>query len=144
MPLPKPEEGWLDIDGTRADQAPADRSYFLQWVRDDGLVHGTWMAEKGQVPPFPTRGGGTASNPHVAGGHGKAGKVLLISGLATGVVGGGSMIGAAVLKEQYLNSTVLTKQQPGRYWANQALGFGGIGLGVVGAGLTGVSLAVGF
>ncbi|MEQ1570393.1 MAG: hypothetical protein ABMA64_32460, partial [Myxococcota bacterium] len=54
VPLPRPEEGWLVVDGTRDDQAPADRGYLLQWVRDDGLPHATYLVEKGQIPTYPT------------------------------------------------------------------------------------------
>lgn len=53
MVLPAPSEGWIEVDGVRADRAPADRVYALQWMRADGSVHGTWIVAEGAIPAYP-------------------------------------------------------------------------------------------
>jgi hypothetical protein len=144
-PLPAPRDGWLQVDGTRADTAPADRGYFLQWVGDDGVVHGTWLVDAGATPLYPTAGRTEGPDDGGGGGGGASvGRLLLVSGIAATVVGLGGIAGAAVTEARFKRSTQPSSELGGLVATNQVLGFGGIGLGVAGAGLIGASFAVGF
>jgi hypothetical protein len=142
LELPRPTEGYLQIDGTRSEEVPADRGYFAQWLSDEGEVRSSWLVAKGQIPPYPTRGGG-GPDP-VRGDKPMPGKALLIAGLASGLVGVGSMVGAEVLEGNFENSRKRSTQLGSTITLNRTLGYGGIGLGAAGVGLMGVSFAVGF
>jgi hypothetical protein len=142
LELPRPTEGYLHVDGARAEEAPADRGYFAQWLSDEGEIRSSWMVAKGQIPPYAQKGGG--SEPNGGGEKAKPGKALLIAGLASGLVGVGSMVGAGVLENSFDNSRQRSGQLGSTIALNRTLGYGGIGLGAAGVGLMGVSFAVGF
>ncbi|MEZ4234932.1 MAG: hypothetical protein R3F59_01955 [Myxococcota bacterium] len=142
LDLPAPTDGDLRVDGVPGETAPADRGYFVQWLEDDA-VRGTWLVSEGGHPGYPTRGdfelpddpgGPKAHHP----------KPLLVTGLATGALAAGGVVGAALLRSSFLDSDAPSSQLRGQIAANRALGYGGIGLGVVSLGLVGTSIAVEF
>lgn len=142
MDLPEPNVGYLMIDGTRSEIVPADRSYFAQWLNDEGQVRSSWFMTKGEIPPYPVR---SSDKGPTGGGDGRSpGVPLLIAGLATSLVSVGSMVGAEVVEDRFDRSKKRSNQLDGLVTTNRTLAYGGIGLGVAGVGLLGVSLAVGF
>lgn len=134
--LPPPSEGWVDIDGIKAQQAPVDRGFFLQWVGSAGDVRGTWLLSETDAIPYPM------GAPVVV--REKSGRGLLVTGIVGTVLGAGAIAGAAVMANEFEQSTEPSSELDGLVTANRVLGYGGIGLGVAGLGLVGASFAVGF
>ncbi len=52
-PLPASAEGWLQVDGRRATDAPAAEPYLLQWVQASGAVGLTEVVVPPSVPAYP-------------------------------------------------------------------------------------------
>lgn len=142
--LPKPDQGYLNIDGARSDVAPKDRAYFAQWLNDDGSIRSSWFMGKGLLPPYPTRSSEKGDKGEKVGGGGKPGVPILVAGIAASLLSVGSMVGAEVTEDQFEGSKKRSEQLGGLITANRTLAYGGIGLGAAGIGLVGVSFAVGF
>ena len=54
--LPPPAEGWLNVDGKRADVAPAGRPFLLQWFNEAGEVELTgWVPVGSPLPGYTQR-----------------------------------------------------------------------------------------
>ena len=58
-PLRAPRQGWVQVDGQRAEQAPADRPWVFQHFSEDGQVLGTSLVPVGgETPAYPSRSRG--------------------------------------------------------------------------------------
>ncbi|MCB9676317.1 MAG: hypothetical protein H6737_14435 [Alphaproteobacteria bacterium] len=126
--LAAPADGWLQVDGTRAGDAPDGRPWVLQRFDPSGVVVSTHrIATGGAVPTYPVR----AIEPVRKGPR----TVLLAAGLGGIAAGAAGIGGAAAVKSRYLNTPDAddaARLKP----ANIALGAGGIAFGIAGAGLT--------
>lgn len=142
-PLPPAADGWLQVDGVRATDAPVGRMWLLQHLGDDGTVHSTGRVDPDGVPPAypaapePEPEPAAALPPAPEPVRAPTSRTLLLTAAASGAVGLAGLGSAAALKAQYRN-TPPPQDASGLKAPNAVLG----GVGWAGAGAA-AGLAVG-
>jgi hypothetical protein len=140
--LDRPAEGWLTVDGIRANEAPSGRPWVFQRFAADGSVVASALVEHGAVPDYPVWVAPVvAESTTVEADRAPLSRPLLIASAATGVAAGIAMGVAGKLRADYRRAPAGEGELQGTIGANRGLGYSGIGLGVVAGGL-GVSAVV--
>ncbi len=104
--LPRPETGWLSIDGARSRTAPAGRPFVFQQLSADGSVRqSAYVAPGARLPDYPERPPSTGLR-----------SALVGSGLALGVGAAGMYGGALVSRGTY--EEVVQAGDEDRIWAS--------------------------
>lgn len=93
-PFPPPRDGWVVIDGARAEGSPVARPFVAQWIDDDGVSQATALVDPTRTAglgfDYPARKHAESSPPPPRRGpRDVPGKVALAAGLATAATGAG-------------------------------------------------------
>lgn len=132
FPLPPPADGWLQVDGRRAVEAPSGRPYVLQWFADDGAVAGSsWVDVGAPVPEYPRAAAPVRR-------HG----ALLGAGVGVAALGAVSYGAAFGTRAAYLRAVDAGDADAIRARHDTTNALAGLGVGLLAGGATLVAVAV--
>jgi len=144
--LPSPVDGWIQVDGTRAEDRPTARPWIFQEFDSQGGVVQTARVSIGDAPPRYDRGQAqdlaTSNDPDpvASGNRSRRSLVLLGGGIGAAAAGGASLAIADKIRRNY-RTTELESDASILKVNNGAYGVAGWGGVLAGAGL-GVSAVI--